>query len=59
MYILKANPRSFVVVQQNGDLIITPDHTKATQYEAIGDAMKAASEVNKSLGVNIFKVKSI
>lgn len=58
-YILKASPKAFVIVQPNNELIITSDYTKATKYNTIGDAMRAASEVNEALGVHAFKAESV
>lgn len=58
-YILKASPKAFIIAQPNNELIITSDYTKATQYNTIGDAMRAASEVNEALGVHVFKAESI
>lgn len=59
MYILKANPKAFIIVCPSNDLIITSDYSRATQYPTIGDAMKAASEVNKALGTHLVKVESL
>ena len=58
-YILRANPKAFIIIQPNNEIIISPDYTKATQYSTIGEAMKAASEVNKILGTHLVKVESI
>ena len=58
-YILKASPKAFIIVTSNDELIITPDYTKATQYNTIGEAMKAAANVNSALGSNLVKVESI
>lgn len=43
----------------NDELIITPDYARATQYNTIGEAMKAAANVNRALGSHLVKVESI
>jgi len=58
-YILKASTKAFIIIQENDELIITPDYTKATQYSTIGEAMKAASKVNNELGTHIVKIESL
>lgn len=58
-YILKASPKAFIIVTSNDELIITPDYTKATQYNTIGEAMKAAANVNSALSSHLVKVESI
>ena len=58
-YILKASTKAFIVIQPDGDMIITSDYTKATKDSTIGDAMKAASKVNGALGTHLVKVESI
>lgn len=58
-YILQASPKAFVIEMPNDELIITPDYTKATQYSAIGEAMKAAVRVNQALGTHTFKAVSV
>lgn len=58
-YILKASNNAFIIAQENGDMIITSDYEKATQYPTIGEAMKSASKVNKDLGTKHVKVISI
>lgn len=54
-YILKAGPKNFVKVKDHKELVITPDQSKATQYESAGDAMRAAVEVNSALGTHSVK----
>lgn len=58
-YILKASPKAFIIVIPNDELVITPDYTRATQYSTIGEAMKAAANVNGALGSHLVKVESI
>ena len=58
-YILKASTKAFIIVMPDNELVITPDYTKATQYNTIGEAMKAAVNVNETLGSYLVKVKSI
>lgn len=58
-YILKASTKAFIINKPDGEMIITPDYTKATQYNTIGEAMRAASEANKALGTHIVKVESL
>lgn len=58
-YILKASTKAFIVIMPNDELVITPDCAKATQYNTIGEAMKAAANVNSALGSHLVKVESI
>ena len=53
-YILQASPKAFIITGDE-EVIVTSDYQKATQYPTIGAAMKAATEVNKALGVHIIK----
>lgn len=43
----------------NDELVITPDYTKATQYNTIGEAMKAAAKANEIFKFHLIKVESI
>lgn len=58
-YILKASTKAFIVVMPNDELVITPDYTKATQYNTIGEAMKAAAKANEIFKFHLIKVESI
>lgn len=42
MFIVQVTSRAFIRVF-NDELVITPDKEKATKYETIGDAMRAAA----------------
>lgn len=53
-YILTTSPKAFIKVKED-EIIVTSDYSKATQYKTIGEAIKAAAQVNESLGVNIVK----
>lgn len=57
-YILKISPKAFIVYNNNKIEIIS-DYQQATQYDTIGKAMKAASEINQVLENPIVKVMSI
>ena len=57
-YILKISNKAFVITEPNGDVTIVSDPNRATEFEKIGDAMKAASLVNEILEANIVKVIS-
>lgn len=58
-YILKASNQAFIILKNNKDLIITPDYTKATKFSVIGEAIKAAAEVNDALETHLIKVISL
>lgn len=53
-YILRGGPRAFAILLD--DTIITQDYTKATQFNSIGEAMRAAIVLNETLDVKLFKV---
>lgn len=59
MHILVAGSKGFVEVKDNGELVITPDKSRATQYETAGDAMRAAIDINQALGTNTIKIKHV
>ena len=48
MFIVQVTSRAFIRVF-NDELVITPDKEKATKYETIGDAMRAAALANDFL----------
>ena len=48
MFIVKVTSRAFIRVF-NDELVITPDKEKATKYETIGYAMRAAALANDFL----------
>lgn len=48
MFIVQVTSRAFIRVF-NDELVITPDKEKATKYETIGDAMRAAALANELL----------
>lgn len=48
MFIVQVTSRAFVRVF-NDELVITPDKEKATKYETIGDAIRAAALANDLL----------
>jgi hypothetical protein len=58
MYILSISPKAFVIVKGN-ELVITADYLKATQYEKVGDTMKAAASANSSLGTHLVRFKRL
>ena len=58
-YILQASHKAVVIVKPNDELVIIPNYKVATQYDTIGEAMKAASKINKVLGSHIIKVISL
>ena len=53
MYILQISPTAYIINKE--EIIITADYTKATQYQNIGEAMKAAAKVNSTLGTHLTK----
>jgi hypothetical protein len=58
MYVLSISPKAFMIIS-GGSVSITPNYLEATQYERIGDAMKAAALVNYSLESFMVKVKPL
>ena len=48
MFIVQATSKAFIRVF-NDELVITPDKERATKYETIGDAMRAAALANDLL----------
>ena len=48
MFIVQVTSRAFIRVF-NDELVITPDKEKATKYETIGDAIRAAALANDLL----------
>lgn len=58
-FILTTGPKGFIKVLDNEEIIISPDCTKATQYQTAGDAMRAATKVNSALGVHAVKFTSV
>lgn len=58
-YILTVRSNGFVEVKDNGELLITPNQSKATRYESAGDAMRAAIDVNSALGTHTVKFISV
>lgn len=55
MYTLTINNKAYILIKDD-ELVITSDYSKASYFNIIGDAMKAAVEVNKQLGTNLVKV---
>lgn len=45
MYILRISNKAFIQIKPD-EVVITSDYEKATKYNTIGEAMKAASELN-------------
>lgn len=56
MYILRISCRAFVRLELNGDTTIVSSPEKASTYDKIGDAMRAAVDVNDLLETNKVKV---
>lgn len=57
-YIIHMNHKHFVVINDN-DTTLTSDHTKATKYDKIGDAMKAAGKLNTDFNRGVAKIISV
>ena len=55
MFIVQVTSRAFIRVF-NDELVITPDTEKATKYETIGDAMRAAALANDLLESKTIRV---
>ena len=52
MYILRISPKAFIKQGQEGEIIIVSNPNKATTFDAIGDAMRVAAQVNEDLETN-------
>lgn len=52
MYILRISPRAFIRCEENGDTTIVASPDKASTYDTIGDAMRAAIDMNDLLETN-------
>lgn len=59
MYILRISPKAFIRQGQNGEIIIVNSPNKATTFEYIGDAMRAAAKINEDLETNKIAVFSL
>jgi len=55
MYIIQISPKALVRFNKD-ELVITSDLERASKFPNIGDAMKAAVEVNEALDTSIAKV---
>lgn len=55
MFIVQVTSRTFIRVF-NDELVITPDKERATKYETIGDAMRAAALANDLLESKTIRV---
>lgn len=55
MFIVQATSKAFIRVF-NDELVITPDKEKATKYETIGNAMRAAVLANDFLESKTIRV---
>lgn len=58
-YILTINPQGFILIKENNEITITSDYEKATTYSFIGDAMRAAIQINRIFEEEVIRVKSI
>lgn len=59
MYILyEISNKAFIQIKPD-EVVITPDHEKATKYNTIGEAMRVASELNNDFESNIIRVVPI
>lgn len=56
MYILSVSPKAFIRQGQDGEIIIMNNPDKATVFEAIGDAMRVASEINKDFEADVVRI---
>jgi len=58
MYIVKISPKALIRFNKD-ELVITSDLERASEFPNIGDAMRAAVEVNEALGTYIAKVQVV
>lgn len=54
MYIVQVSPKGLISFNEK-EIIITSDPKQATYYLTIGDAMRAAVEVNEIFGTSLAK----
>lgn len=59
MYILRISPKAFIRQGQDGETVIISNPDKATTFDTIGDAMRAAAQINKDLEINKVHVFSL
>lgn len=55
MYILSISKKAFIRFEENRDITIVATPDKATQFKTIGDAMRAAIQVNEDFEEDIVK----
>lgn len=53
MYILRISKKAFIRLEENGDTTIVSAPERATKFETIGDAMRAAVQVNEDFEEDI------
>nr|DAJ81351.1 MAG TPA: hypothetical protein [Caudoviricetes sp.] len=53
MYILRISKKAFIRLEENGDTTIVSVPERATKFETIGDAMRAAVQVNEDFEEDI------
>lgn len=58
-YILTTGPKGFVQILDNEDIIISSNPDKATRFKTTGDAMRAAANINSTLGTYSVKFLTI
>lgn len=59
MYILKISSKAFIRLEQNGDVTIVNNTNRATTFDKMGDAMRAAVQINNDLDTDLIRVFSL
>lgn len=60
MYILQISSKAYIKLEENSnDIVVVQEPERATKFDAIGDAMRAASRINEDWEEHIIRVKSL
>lgn len=59
MYILSISKKAFIRLEDNGDTTIVSVPERATKFKTIGDAMRAAVQVNEDFEEDVAKAVSL
>lgn len=55
MFVLRINSKSYIKFVGNGDILVIQDPSRATKFARAGEAMEAASQLNKDWEDDIIK----
>lgn len=54
-FILTISPKAFIKLEDNGDITVVQDPERASRIGTVGDAMRAAAQINEDWEENIVK----